>query len=197
MHEVMSNLDRPLFCRSLRELGPWERHKLIMQSHRAQGADGRETVPKTDATALRESHQFIREDGGQAHPEATWGERLAARYYNKLLKEYALCDLSRYRELKVGLRWRTEQEVVVGKGQFECGSLTCKARHELANYELPFQYKEGGQDKQVMLYSGSDELLGATIVEVAATSSAAMYMRLSVAASSCAWWRVWQLLVHL
>ena len=80
---------------------------------------------------------------------ASLGERLAARYYNKLLKEYALCDLSRYREGKIGLRWRTEQELLVGKGQFACAALHCMWTENLASYELPFQYAEKGEQKQV------------------------------------------------
>lgn len=133
--------------RSLRELGPWERHKQLMKSRAGKCTSATGTL--TDADALRDSHEFIRADGGQAPATATWGARLAARYYNKLLKEYALCDLSHYRAMKVGLRWRTEQEVVVGKGQFECASIACKAREQLASYELPFEYLEHGTVKQV------------------------------------------------
>ena len=34
--------------------------------------------------------------------------RLARRYYSKLFKEYAVADLSRHKEGRVGLRWRTQ-----------------------------------------------------------------------------------------
>jgi Folate-sensitive fragile site protein Fra10Ac1 len=40
---------------------------------------------------------------------------MAAKYYEKLFKEYALADVSRYREGKIGMRWRTEAEVVAGR----------------------------------------------------------------------------------
>lgn len=33
----------------------------------------------------------------------------------QLFKEYALADMSRYKEGKIGLRWRTEREVIAGK----------------------------------------------------------------------------------
>ena len=33
---------------------------------------------------------------------------MAIKYYNKLYREYALADMSRHREGKIGLRWRTE-----------------------------------------------------------------------------------------
>ena len=41
---------------------------------------------------------------------------------SKLYKEYAIADLSRHREGKVGLRWRTQKEVVSGRGQFICAA---------------------------------------------------------------------------
>ena len=75
------------------------------------------------------------------------------RYYSKLLKEYALCDLSRYRDCMVGLRWRTEQEVVIGKGQFSCGAIGCEVKMGLSSFEVPFQYRERGEDKQVRVRS--------------------------------------------
>lgn len=87
-------------------------------------------------------------------PEADptdWRTQLAQRYYKRLYREYALADLSRYKEGKVGLRWRTRQEVVDGKGQFICGSLRCDAREGLASFEVPFSYSEGGQAKQALV----------------------------------------------
>jgi protein FRA10AC1 len=140
-------------CRELQLLGPWDRHRLLLRQRAARGAaaagSAAHAPPKSDAAALRESHQFIRQDGGVVGVQSTAGERLAARYYNKLLKEYALCDLSRYRECKVGLRWRTEHEVVIGKGQFVCASLTCESKHWLKSFEVPFSYEERGEQKQV------------------------------------------------
>lgn len=40
------------------------------------------------------------------------------------------------KESKVGLRWRTEQEVVKGKGQFICGAKGCDERRALASFEV-------------------------------------------------------------
>ena len=37
---------------------------------------------------------------------------------------------------KVGLRWRTEKEVVAGKGQFVCGARGCDVRQGLASFEV-------------------------------------------------------------
>lgn len=76
---------------------------------------------------------------------------MAKKYYAKLFKEYAIADLSRYKESKVGLRWRTEQEVVIGKGQFACGAKGCDERRALASYEVHFAYKEAGEHKQALV----------------------------------------------
>jgi hypothetical protein len=35
---------------------------------------------------------------------ATWQARFAKRYYDRLFKEYALADLTRYKEGKIGFR---------------------------------------------------------------------------------------------
>ena len=39
-------------------------------------------------------------------------------------------------EGKVGMRWRTEREVVAGKGQFICGAKGCSERRGLASFEV-------------------------------------------------------------
>ena len=53
--------------------------------------------------------------------------RLARRYYSKLFREFCIADLSRHKEGRVGLRWRTQREVVAGKGQFICGAVVSKS----------------------------------------------------------------------
>ena len=50
-----------------------------------------------------------------------------------------------------GLRWRTKAEVVGGRGQFSCGCKGCDKRQQLASYELPFSYKEAGQQRQALV----------------------------------------------
>ena len=74
-------------------------------------------------------------------------------------QEYALADLSFYKEGRIGLRWRTEAEVVEGKGQFMCGNITkrrdkkgCSEREpHLHSYELNFAYLEHGQKKNELV----------------------------------------------
>ena len=43
---------------------------------------------------------------------------------------------------KIGLRWRTESEVVCGRGQFTCASKHCESDLNLHSYEVPFEYYE-------------------------------------------------------
>jgi len=49
------------------------------------------------------------------------------------------------------MRWRTEKEVVSGKGQFVCGNKQCGNRQGLGSYEVNFGYKEAGEHKQALV----------------------------------------------
>lgn len=73
------------------------------------------------------------------------------RYYAKLFKEYCLADMSQYKSGKIGLRWRTEKEVMSGKGQFICGNKHCDEKDGLASYEVNFCYFEAGENKQALV----------------------------------------------
>jgi len=105
-------------------------------------------VRDSDLDALRTHHRFLR-DLDEA--PLSWGERLAARYYARLFREFAIADLSRFREQRLGLRWRTEAEVRSGKGQFSCGARRCDSQDELATFEVPFAYEEAGEEKQALV----------------------------------------------
>ena len=72
---------------------------------------------------------------------------MARRYYDALHKEYAICDLSRWREGAVGLRWRTAAEVTSGKGERVCAARGCASTDGLRSFELPFEYVEQGEKK--------------------------------------------------
>jgi hypothetical protein len=103
----------------------------------------------TDLDILRVEHRFLRSE--EDNDDSTYEKRLARKYYERLFKEYAVADLSRWREQKVGLRWRTEQEVLSGKGQFSCGTLDCDAREDLRSYEVNFAYREAGEQKSALV----------------------------------------------
>lgn len=48
----------------------------------------------------------------------------------------ASCPHPSVQDGKVGLRWRTEKEVVAGKGQFVCGARGCDVRQGLGSFEV-------------------------------------------------------------
>jgi hypothetical protein len=127
---------------ALLRLPPYQRHRQLLATHAA-------ALPRTDADVLREHHRFIREDEGEA--PASYEERLAAKYYSKLFKEYAIADLRHYKEQRIGLRWRTAEEVVAGRGQFACAAKGCDAADGLVSYEVNFAYDEAGEHKQALV----------------------------------------------
>jgi len=103
---------------------------------------------KTDHDIIRENHRFLWDEEEEA---STWGQHLAKTYYDRLFKEYCLCDLSRYKEKKIGMRWRTEKELIVGKGQFFCGNVHCSIQESLNTWEVLFGYVEHGQKKNALV----------------------------------------------
>ncbi|KAK2705966.1 hypothetical protein QYM36_016101 [Artemia franciscana] len=103
---------------------------------------------KRDSDIVREHHQFLWESNEEAQ---SWEKRLAKKYYDKLYKEYCICDLRFYKENKVALRWRTEKELVEGKGQFSCGEKHCSEKDHLRTWEVNFAYAEHGQKKNALV----------------------------------------------
>lgn len=81
----------------------------------------------------------------------TWEERLAKKYYDKLFREYCICDLSRYKENKIANRFRIEKEIVLGKGQFVCAEKSCKVEADLRTWEVNFAYTEAGEKKNALV----------------------------------------------
>ncbi|AEE83542.1 folate-sensitive fragile site protein [Arabidopsis thaliana] len=137
----------------IRGLNAYERHKKFLKDYvRFYGKDKPAEVKlpvKTDQDTLREGYRFIRSEEDDLDP--SWEQRLVKRYYDKLFKEYCIADMSRYKTGKMGLRWRTEKEVMTGKGQFMCGSKHCDEKEGLASYEVNFSYHEAGEDKQALV----------------------------------------------
>lgn len=108
------------------------------------------TLPAGEVALAITHHEFIRSDGGAVGSERD-KEHAARIAWGQMHKEYALADLSRWRERKVGLRWRTEAEVLSGKGQFQCASVTCDGVLALHSYELPFRYIENAVQKEALV----------------------------------------------
>ncbi|RVE59496.1 hypothetical protein OJAV_G00189060 [Oryzias javanicus] len=136
-------------------LNAFERHKKFVGDYilyyGGQMADfNRSAVKdKTDLDVLRENHRFLWRD--EDEDDMTWEKELAKKYYDKLFKEYCIADLSRYKENKFGFRWRTENEVVSGKGQFQCGNKRCEKDEGLKSWEVNFAYVEHGEKRNALV----------------------------------------------
>lgn len=117
----------------LRNLNPYELHKYLVNVY-CLNAKGSSTLLKrdtsrdrTDLDVIRENHKFLWEDDEVAD---TWEKQLAKKYYDKLFKEYCICDLSRYKENKVSSLFLytyiqvclklNQQSIVAANKQFSC-----------------------------------------------------------------------------
>ncbi|XP_037792492.1 protein FRA10AC1 homolog [Penaeus monodon] len=135
-------------------LTAYERHKMLINEYilyhpGSTSALQRDTSKdKRDIDVIRENHQFLW-DASDA-PD-TWERQLAKKYFDKLFKEYCICDLSRYKENKVGMRWRIEKEVIDGKGQFMCGEKRCSETEGLRTWEMNFGYVEQEVKKNALV----------------------------------------------
>ncbi|KAL4563511.1 hypothetical protein LXL04_027554 [Taraxacum kok-saghyz] len=136
-------------------LNAYDRHKKFLKDYVSYyGGEGQkqEKLPvKTDQDTLREGYRFIRSE--EDDMDSSWEQRLVKRYYSKLFKEYCIADMSHYKTGKIGMRWRTEKEVMSGKGQFVCGNKHCSEEEGLSSYELSvnFAYFEAGESKQALV----------------------------------------------
>ncbi|XP_075216646.1 protein FRA10AC1 homolog [Lycorma delicatula] len=138
----------------LLRLTPYELHKKLINHYvlTKKGATALlnrdSSRDKRDIDVIRENHRFLWNDGSE--PD-TWEERLARKYYDKLFKEYCICDLIYYKENKVAMRWQTEQELITGKGQFVCGEKRCRNADNLKTWEVNFGYIEHGEKKNALV----------------------------------------------
>lgn len=127
---------------------PHEYHNYLLSKYVVKGSGIDKSKWKTDTDVIMENLKFIWDDH---ELPTTWEERLAKKYYDKLFKEYCICDLSRYKENLIANRFRVEQEVVTGKGQFVCGEKSCKAQEGLRTWEVNFKYSENGSKKNTLV----------------------------------------------
>ncbi|KAJ8748768.1 hypothetical protein K2173_011323 [Erythroxylum novogranatense] len=137
----------------IRGLNAYDRHKKFVNDYVRYYGKENPTISKlpikTDYDTLREGYRFIRTEEDDA--DTSWEQRLVKRYYDKLFKEYCIADMSRYKSGKIGMRWRTEKEVISGKGQFICGNKHCDEKDDLASYEVNFSYVEAEESKQALV----------------------------------------------
>ena len=132
----------------------YSRHKALVNQYLLSCGQGIEHFKRpadkdrNDYTVLAEEHRFLWDPG--ENPQ-TWEKRLAKAYYDKLFKEYAIADLTRYKENKIAMRWRTEKEVCDGKGQFICGNKHCSKNEDLTSWEVNFSYFECNEHKNALV----------------------------------------------
>ncbi|XP_034475055.1 protein FRA10AC1 [Drosophila innubila] len=147
----MSN-NSTLFPINLDKLSDKERHNYILSRYvLPTPAESVSRKHKRDIDVIRENHRFLWDEEDADMDSLSWEQRLALRYYRKLFKEYCIADLTRYKENKIALRWRTEQEVVTGLGQFQCGSRKCGERDGLRSWEVNFKYIEKGAPQNALV----------------------------------------------
>ncbi|KAH6568259.1 hypothetical protein BASA50_008931 [Batrachochytrium salamandrivorans] len=138
-------------------LNAFQRHQKLVNDYLANYAPSRSvsrsasTKPTnvTEADILKHHHRFLRSEEDDA--ENTWETRIAKKYYDKLFKEYCLAELKLYKEGKIAMRWRIQQEVISGKGQFECGNLKCNSKDKLQSWEVNFAYMEDDNRKNALV----------------------------------------------
>ena len=106
---------------------------------------------KTDLDVIRENVKFVYDEEDEESELTDWNQRVAKRYWDKLYKEYAIGDLTYFKTGQIGMRWRTEKEVVSGKGQFVCGNKFCQESEGLCSWEINFSYREGDEKKNTLV----------------------------------------------
>ncbi|RUS24661.1 folate-sensitive fragile site protein Fra10Ac1-domain-containing protein [Jimgerdemannia flammicorona] len=104
-HTTMAQTDhsKRIFRNEFNGSDAYTRHKKLINDYflfYPPKPSERTVAGKTELDVLKENHEFIRnpdEDGSSV----TWEQRVAKKYYDKLFKEYAICELKYYKENKV------------------------------------------------------------------------------------------------
>lgn len=143
----------PAFRQSYAPTSAYTRHLIASaaQRHYYNNPPPAPSTVRTERDILEEHHRFLRTEEEDATGQTSEEKELARRYYDKLFKEYAVVDLSRWREGMVGMRWRTADEVRKGKGHEMCGALGCKEVDELKVREVDFAYVEEEEQKRALV----------------------------------------------
>ncbi|KAG0211590.1 hypothetical protein BGX33_004192 [Mortierella sp. NVP41] len=143
---------QPIHRQGLGGMDAWTRHQHFIKNY-VKFYNDIPPVPEkptvTELDVLHENHRFLRSESDDQ--DMTWEKRIAKKYYDKLVKEYALVELKYYKEGRVAMRWRNQQEVMRGKGQFTCGNLRCDEAKGLQSWEVNFGYVEQGEKKNALV----------------------------------------------
>lgn len=88
-------------------------------------------ITDSDYEELKKSYKFIIDDDAEeeetskSDPTSSWKDRMVQTYHRHLYKTHVIADLTQYKTSRIGLRWRTEEEVIIGKGVDTCGNKHC------------------------------------------------------------------------
>ena len=104
---------------------------------------------KTDLDVAKETYRFIRSDEDD-EKLGHYERKLARKYYDKLYRSIVLVKFDE-RTGKVGMRWRSEKEVLAGKGDVTCGDTSCKKSGDLQTFEVNFGYVENREKKNALV----------------------------------------------
>ncbi|KAF5153621.1 Folate-sensitive fragile site protein Fra10Ac1 family protein [Theileria parva strain Muguga] len=105
-------------------------------------------LPKkiTDYDVLKKHYTFLNDEN-----DKSWESNLVSNYHETLFKEFAVCDLSKYKSGDIALRWRSANEVVEGKCESICANVSCTETLNLSSYEVLFNYIEHKVKKQALV----------------------------------------------
>ena len=97
-----------------------------MADERTRNRKTQNVITAYDREELRKAYRFVPPIPSASDSNGTtWQERMARTYERHLYREFVLADLTQYKLGKVGMRWRTKDEVVAGKGFETCGNKHC------------------------------------------------------------------------
>lgn len=95
-------------------LNPYDYHKYLINEYVLKKTGDTKLIYKTDDSSkckndrdvILENLKFI---WNEEEIPCTYEEKLAKKYYDKLFREYCICDLSKYKENKIANRFRIEK----------------------------------------------------------------------------------------
>ncbi|KAK9387512.1 hypothetical protein V1515DRAFT_579892 [Lipomyces mesembrius] len=120
---------------SLHRLGLVTERDLLRKHHRLLRYNDEDDIELNDScTASGESKEYVEESEQRRTDRREradeYGKKIARAYYKRLVKDFPLLDLSRYREGMIALRWRTMAEFGKNKGgpQGICAEISCEVQ---------------------------------------------------------------------
>lgn len=132
------------------------RHEFEQRVSTSLSADTQKTadhpssqISQADYDVIVAHHRFLWND--KDAESKNWKDQLAKKYSDKLFKEFCISDLSGYKTSGLALRWRTQKELLSGKGENSCADKNCSESSHLKTWEVPFVYSEHGEQKSALV----------------------------------------------